>query len=236
MKITLATKITIARIFLIIPTVILFILGMTLGVKQADKTLYIVFMALSSVLYTILCATDMLDGHIARKTGTVTDLGKFLDPIADKVVMVIMLLLVICHGAGLDIFAGNALVITLLGGIILARELIIGAFRCIAAGKGLVLAADVYGKIKTTLLNVALSLLIVAGTHHIVAWIGTILFYAGAVMAIISGVNYIVKNKHVLLDAQPEEVEETIDEETVAIDETPATVEDNSEAVEVVED
>jgi CDP-diacylglycerol--glycerol-3-phosphate 3-phosphatidyltransferase len=213
MTITLATKITIARIFLIIPTVILYVLGM---VFHTDFTLYVIFMAISSVLYATLCATDMLDGHIARKTGTVTDLGKFLDPIADKVVMVIMLLLVICHGAGLGIFPYNALVITLLGGIILARELIIGAFRCIAAGKGLVLAADVYGKIKTTLLNVALSLLIVAGTHEIVAWIGTIFFYAGSIMAVVSGVNYIVKNKHVLLDKQPEEVEETVEEaETV---------------------
>ena len=202
MKITLATKITIARILLIIPTVILFVLGM---VFSTDYTLYVVFMALSSVLYATLCATDMLDGHIARKTGTVTDLGKFLDPIADKVVMVIMLLLVICHGAGLGIFPYNSLVITLLGGIIIARELIIGAFRCIAAGKGLVLAADVYGKIKTTLLNVSLSLLIVAGTHVVVAWIGSVFFYAGAIMAVISGVNYIVKNKHVLLDKQPEE-------------------------------
>jgi CDP-diacylglycerol--glycerol-3-phosphate 3-phosphatidyltransferase len=216
MTITLATKITIARIFLIIPTVILYVLGM---VFHTDFTLYVIFMAISSVLYATLCATDMLDGHIARKTGTVTDLGKFLDPIADKVVMVIMLLLVICHGAGLGIFPYNALVITLLGGIILARELIIGAFRCIAAGKGLVLAADVYGKIKTTLLNVALSLLIVAGTHEIVAWIGTVFFYAGSIMAVVSGVTYIVKNKHVLLDKQPEEVEETVEEAETVVEE-----------------
>ncbi|MBR7162893.1 MAG: CDP-diacylglycerol--glycerol-3-phosphate 3-phosphatidyltransferase [Clostridia bacterium] len=223
MKITLATKITIARIFLIIPTVILFVLGM---VFSTDYTLYVVFMALSSVLYATLCATDMLDGHIARKTGTVTDLGKFLDPIADKVVMVIMLLLVICHGAGLGIFSYNSLVITLLGGIIIARELIIGAFRCIAAGKGLVLAADVYGKIKTTLLNVSLSLLIVAGTHVVVAWIGSVFFYAGAIMAVISGVNYIVKNKHVLLDKQPEdapsEQAEVEAEDVVAVNEESA--------------
>ncbi len=216
MTITLATKITIARIFLIIPTVILYVLGM---VFYNDFTLYVIFMAISSVLYATLCATDMLDGHIARKTGTVTDLGKFLDPIADKVVMVIMLLLVICHGAGLAIFPYNALVITLLGGIILARELIIGAFRCIAAGKGLVLAADVYGKIKTTLLNVALSLLIVAGTQVIVAWIGTVFFYAGSIMAVVSGVNYIVKNKHVLLDKQPEEVVETVEEAEAVVEE-----------------
>lgn len=222
MTITLATKITIARIFLIIPTVILFVLGM---VFVKDFTLYAVFMALSSVLYAILCATDVVDGHIARKTGTVTDLGKFLDPIADKVVMVVMLLLVICHGAGLEIFPFNTLVITLLGGIILARELIIGAFRCIAAGKGLVLAADVYGKIKTTLLNVAVALLIVAGTHPIVAWIGSIIFYAGSIMAVVSGVNYVVKNKHVLLDKQPEAVAEAVVE----------AVEENIEATETVE-
>lgn len=222
MKITLATKITIARIFLIIPTVVLYVLGM---VYHADLTLYTVFMAISSGLYITLCATDMLDGHIARKTGTVTDLGKFLDPIADKVVMVIMLLLVICHGRGLEIYPYNTLVITLIGGLILARELIIGAFRCIAAGKGLVLAADVFGKIKTTLLNVALMLLIVAGTNEIVAWIGTMLYYAGGFMAVLSGVNYVVKNKHVLQDKAPETTEEVVDDvEATLEDETLSTL------------
>ena len=72
MKLTLATKITIARIFLIIPTVILFVLGM---VYQADSTLYAVFMALSSFLFVFLCVTDILDGHIARKKNIVTDFG-----------------------------------------------------------------------------------------------------------------------------------------------------------------
>ena len=175
MKLTLATKITIARIFLIIPTVILFVLGM---VYQADSTLYAVFMALSSFLFVFLCVTDILDGHIARKTGTVTDLGKFLDPIADKVVVVVMLLLVICHGVGLAIFPYNSLVVALLGGIVLSRELIIGAFRCIAAGKGLVLAADIYGKVKTVLLDIGIAILILGGTHDLVAWIGTVVFYA----------------------------------------------------------
>ena len=223
MKITLATKITIARIFLIIPTVILFVLGM---VFEGDSLLYPLFMALSSVLFVVLCATDVLDGHIARKTGTVTDLGKFLDPIADKVVVVIMLLLVICHGSGngrsLDIFAGNDLVITLIGGIVIARELIIGAFRCIAAGKGLVLAADVYGKVKTVFLDIAITILMVAGTHLIVAWIGSIFFYAGGIMAVVSGVNYVVKNKHVLLDKQTEVKEEVVVEK--------AEVEETTEA------
>ncbi|MBO5777924.1 MAG: CDP-diacylglycerol--glycerol-3-phosphate 3-phosphatidyltransferase [Clostridia bacterium] len=221
MKLTLATKITIARIFLIIPTVILFVLGM---VYQADSTLYAVFMALSSFLFVFLCVTDILDGHIARKTGTVTDLGKFLDPIADKVVVVVMLLLVICHGVGLAIFPYNSLVIALLGGIVLSRELIIGAFRCIAAGKGLVLAADIYGKVKTVLLDIGIAILILGGTHDIVAWIGTVVFYAGSIMAVVSGINYVVKNKHVLLDKEPEaemaeEIQAAEAEEVIAVEE-----------------
>ncbi|MBO7222291.1 MAG: CDP-diacylglycerol--glycerol-3-phosphate 3-phosphatidyltransferase [Clostridia bacterium] len=218
MKLTLATKITIARIFLIIPTVILFVLGM---VYQADSTLYAVFMALSSFLFVFLCVTDILDGHIARKTGTVTDLGKFLDPIADKVVVVVMLLLVICHGVGLAIFPYNSWVIALLGGIVLSRELIIGAFRCIAAGKGLVLAADIYGKVKTVLLDIGIAILILGGTHDIVAWIGSVVFYAGSIMAVVSGINYVVKNKHVLLDKEPETeaVQEVEAEEVTAVEE-----------------
>ena len=212
MKLTLATKITIARIFLIVPTVILFVLGM---VYQADSTLYAVFMALSSLLFVVLCVTDILDGHIARKTGTVTDLGKFLDPIADKVVVVVMLLLVICHGAGLAIFQYNSLVIAILGGIVLSRELIIGAFRCIAAGKGLVLAADIYGKVKTVLLDIGIAILILGGTHDIVAWIGTVVFYAGSIMAVVSGINYVVKNKHVLLDEEPKA---DVAEEAIAVE------------------
>lgn len=221
MKLTLATKITIARIFLIIPTVILFVLGM---VYQADSTLYAVFMALSSFLFVFLCVTDILDGHIARKTGTVTDLGKFLDPIADKVVVVVMLLLVICHGVGLAIFPYNSLVIALLGGIVLSRELIIGAFRCIAAGKGLVLAADIYGKVKTVLLDIGIAILILGGTHDIVAWIGTVVFYAGSIMAVVSGINYVVKNKHVLLDKAPE-VEEAEEIQAVEAEEVTAVEE-----------
>ena len=217
MKLTLATKITIARIFLIIPTVILFVLGM---VYQADSTLYAVFMALSSFLFVFLCVTDILDGHIARKTGTVTDLGKFLDPIADKVVVVVMLLLVICHGVGLAIFPYNSLVIALLGGIFLSIELIIGAFPCIAAGKGLVLAADIYGKVKTVLLDIGIAILILGGTHDIVAWIGTVVFYAGSIMAVVSGINYVVKNKHVLLDKEPEtEAVQEVEAEEVTADE-----------------
>ena len=210
MKITLATKITIARIFLIIPTVIVYVLGM---VFSANYAAYVALMTVACFLFIVLCATDFVDGHIARKTGTVSDLGKFLDPIADKVVVVIMLFLVIAHRAGLDVFPYNTLVISLCGGLILSRELIVGAFRSIAAKKGLVLAADIYGKVKTVLLDISLAFLIMAGVHEVIGWMGTIVYYVGAVMTVVSGLNYILKNKSVLVDEpKKEEVEEATEE------------------------
>ena len=210
MKITLATKITIARIFLIIPTVIVYVLGM---VFSANYAAYVALMTVACFLFIVLCATDFVDGHIARKTGTVSDLGKFLDPIADKVVVVIMLFLVIAHRAGLEVFPYNTLVISLCGGLILSRELIVGAFRSIAAKKGLVLAADIYGKVKTVLLDISLAFLIMAGVHEVIGWMGTIVYYVGAVMTVVSGLNYILKNKSVLVDEpKKEEVEEAPEE------------------------
>ena len=212
MKITLATKITIARIFLIIPTVITFILAQML---DAGKTAYIALVVLSAALFAICCATDFVDGHIARKTNTVSMLGKLLDPLADKVVIVIMLFLLIYFKDGLDsAFAYNTLVIAVFSGVILSRELMIGVFRSIAASRGLVLAADIFGKIKTVCLDVGVTIMMLAGLHVSLAWIGTIVFYVGAILAVYSGINYVVKNKHVLKqdDEQAEEKSENAKE------------------------
>lgn len=212
MKITLATKITIARIFLIIPTVITFILAQML---DAGKTAYIALVVLSAALFAICCATDFVDGHIARKTNTVSMLGKLLDPLADKVVIVIMLFLLVYFKDGLDsAFAYNTLVIAVFSGVILSRELMIGVFRSIAASRGLVLAADIFGKIKTVCLDVGVTIMMLAGLHVSLAWIGTIVFYVGAILAVYSGINYVVKNKHVLKqdDEQSEEKSENAKE------------------------
>ncbi len=202
MKITLATKITIARILLIVPTVIIYVVGVF---YQSNYAIYEALMITSCVLFGILCCTDFIDGAVARKTNTVSDLGKFLDPLADKVVVVIMLFLIVFHGAGLEIFTGNTLVITLLSGLILSRELMISVFRSIAAKKGAVLAADIFGKIKTWLLDVGVGFLIIAGVNEVVAWLGTIIFYLGGIMTIFSGMNYIIKNRKVFSEEETEE-------------------------------
>ena len=190
---TLATKITLARIFLIIPTVVLYIVGML------EETVYLPLLIVSCVLFAILCSTDFVDGHIARKTNTVSALGKFLDPLADKIVIVVMLFLIV-YFRDFDLFHYDGLVIALLGGLILTRELTVSVFRAVAASKGLVLAADIYGKVKTVLLDVGVAFLILAGVNEVIMWIGEIVFYLGAALTVFSGVRYLVKNKHVLAD------------------------------------
>ena len=190
---TLATKITLARIFLIIPTVVLYIVGML------EETVYLPLLIVSCVFFAILCSTDFVDGHIARKTNTVSALGKFLDPLADKIVIVVMLFLIV-YFRDFELFPYDGLVIALLGGLILTRELTVSVFRAVAASKGLVLAADIYGKVKTVLLDVGVAFLILAGVNEVIMWIGEIVFYLGAVLTVFSGVRYLVKNKHVLAD------------------------------------
>ena len=190
---TLATKITLARIFLIIPTVVFYIVGMI------EESVYLPLLIVSCVLFAILCSTDFVDGHIARKTHTVSALGKFLDPLADKIVIVVMLFLIV-YFRDFELFPYDGLVIALLGGLILTRELTVSVFRAVAASKGLVLAADIYGKVKTVLLDVGVAFLILAGVNEVIMWIGEIVFYLGAVLTVFSGVRYLVKNKHVLAD------------------------------------
>lgn len=190
---TLATKITLARIFLIIPTVVLYIVGML------EETVYLPLLIVSCVLFAVLCSTDFVDGHIARKTNTVSALGKFLDPLADKIVIVVMLFLIV-YFHRFELFPYDGLVIALLGGLILTRELTVSVFRAVAASKGLVLAADIYGKIKTVLLDIGTAFLILASVNTVIMWIGEIVFYLGAVLTVFSGVRYLVKNKHVLAD------------------------------------
>ena len=111
-----------------------------------------------------------------------------------------MLFLIVLYQDGLTlngVYMYNGLIIALLSGLILSRELLISVFRSIAARKNLVLAADIFGKIKTVLLDVSVTSLMLAGLHPVIGWIGTVLFYIGSLFAVYSGIRYIYKNKHV---------------------------------------
>ena len=152
---------------------------------------------ISSIIFLIATLTDFLDGYIARKYNLVTNLGKFLDPIADKVLVSTALIIMLIRPNVLPWY-GSILV-----SVILMRELIISGFRMVAASRGMVLAADMIGKVKTVFQDVAILVLIGFASffptlYSVTNIIGLILLFIATGLTIISGVYYIVKNIEVL--------------------------------------
>ena len=165
--------------------------------------------AIAAAIFAIAACTDFIDGHIARSRGLVTNLGKFLDPIADKVLVstAMMLLLAMKETLlrgwkyGEELYIALAVCIC----VIMARELIISAFRQIAATTGLVLAADKLGKYKTTFQDVSIVVLLVSASvfgkiGEVLCIVGLVLFAIATVLTVWSGISYVVKNKQVLKD------------------------------------
>ena len=193
----LPNKITLTRIFMIPVFVLLFYLDVMNGWN----------FLVAAVVFVLAASTDALDGHIARSRGLVTNLGKFLDPIADKVLVSTALILLLTRGGVFEIsfFSGWGLIVVgICVAVILARELIVSGFRMIAAGRGIVLAADKLGKLKTVFQDDSIAL-ILAGMAFIgyeagvvIAAVGIFCFYICTVLTVVSGVNYVVRNKQVL--------------------------------------
>lgn len=156
---------------------------------------------ISGVIFMLAAFTDFLDGHIARKYNLVTDLGKFLDPIADKVLVatayIVMLVPVGEHVAILPWYCAIGVA------IILARELIVSGFRMIAASKSVVLAAEKSGKIKTTFQDVSAVVLLFGASimpeeYSVLNIIGLALFGVAILLTIISGAECLIKNRKVI--------------------------------------
>ena len=160
-------------------------------------------------LFAIACVTDLFDGAIARKHNLVTNLGKFLDPIADKVLVMTGFVLFLTVPV---IFTENlsdwAIIVAGCGvAVIFARELIVSGFRMVAASTGEVIAADKIGKVKTFLQDVCVGFLLFGeglaeftdGVFTVaVNLIGIALFIISVGLTVISGINYLAKNINVL--------------------------------------
>lgn len=146
-------------------------------------------------LFLIASLTDYLDGYIARQCNLVTDFGKFMDPIADKLlVMSAMVILVAQNRMPAWICI-----------VMLAREFIISGFRLVAAGKGTVIAAGMTGKIKTVTQMVAIVMLFIfsnatGGGSGFFYFISNVVLYASAILSIISCVEYVWNNRAVIAD------------------------------------
>lgn len=141
-------------------------------------------------IFIVASVTDFLDGKIARKYHLVTNFGKFMDPLADKLLVSSAL---ICLVALNKIPAWIVIVI-------IAREFIISGFRLVAADNGVVIAASYWGKFKTAFQMVTVIVLILNIPGDVFAVIGTVLIYISLVLTVISLIDYIAKNKDVLKD------------------------------------
>lgn len=196
----LPNKISLTRICMIPVFMLVFFLD---GVLPFNYTI-------AAIVFALAACTDFIDGYIARSRGLVTNLGKFLDPIADKVlVATAMIVLLTMQDTLFALFGRVQTVVYIVTAVficvILARELIISAFRQIAAVNGVVMAADKLGKYKTTFQDVAIFVLIFAvnlplSVAKIFAYIGFGLFAVATVLTVWSGISYVIKNKQVLQD------------------------------------
>jgi CDP-diacylglycerol---glycerol-3-phosphate 3-phosphatidyltransferase len=172
-SLNLPNLITLARILLIPVFVILF------STPTPDRSLN------AAIIFVIAAVSDLLDGYIARRTGQVTTLGKLLDPIADKLLVLSALILLV------NVDRVSALVAIL----VIAREVAVTGIRAIAAGEGMIIAAETTGKYKMALQVVAITLLILEGTSlaelgnlHLA---GMATLYLSLVLGYVSGGQYV---------------------------------------------
>lgn len=205
-------KITLSRL-LLIPLIVFFYLASFIPYARL----------VAAILFVIAALTDFVDGRIARKTNQVTDLGKFFDAIADKVLTMTGFLLIIAvpiTGTAPVVWPSWLGVVCVV--VMLAREFIISALRQLAASKGKVLAADMSGKIKATLQFVSivlymfyaffltdiapnLSTSVVETATGIIGLILMIVLALATVLTVYSGVHYLIQNRFVFKDEKKSE-------------------------------
>lgn len=184
----LPNRITIFRICLI-PVIIVISL-----ISFLKNRLIFNFLNLQNLLILIIfligAFSDFLDGRIARRRNLITNFGKFADPLADKMLVLTVLVLMVSEH-----YLEPWVLI-----VILAREMTVTGFRVVAASQNIVIAANFLGKVKTNFqFALVIMLLVFGGTT--VLWLSVILkilIYATAFITIVSGAEYIIKNKHVL--------------------------------------
>ena len=142
------------------------------------------------VLFIVASLTDMLDGKIARKYNLVTNFGKFMDPLADK--------LLVC--SAMICLVDLKLIPVWVVLIIIAREFIISGFRLVASDNGIVIAASYWGKFKTTFQMIMIILLILDLNYPFSGVVNMVVIYIALILTVVSLIDYIVKNYKIFIE------------------------------------
>ncbi len=161
---------------------------------------------LGAVVFVIATVTDMLDGMLARKNNLVTTFGKFVDPLADKLLN-ISALVIITYIVSKTQAQWYAIFVTIAAVVITSREIIITSLRALAANEGVVIAADKLGKVKTVIQDIAIVAMLadqfflnknISFAGEIVHWTAAIMLATALLLTIISGINYFTSNKEIM--------------------------------------
>ena len=188
----LPNKLTVFRVILIIPFVLLLLGGYAqwgwLSVILRGAIKYTDYIAL--VIFIIASLTDLLDGKIARKYNLVTNFGKFMDPLADKLLVCAAMICLI------EMERIPSWVVI----IIISREFIISGFRLVASDNHVVIAASYWGKFKTTFQMIMVCLML--ANISVLNLVTQIVMWIALILTVVSLVDYVVKNKNVLLDGK----------------------------------
>lgn len=179
---TTATKITFLRLILI-PIMVVFLIIPKSGILIMNFDLY---EFIAAIIFVIASFTDFLDGYIARKYNQITNFGKFLDPIADKILVLAAMTYLISTGR----IAFWAVL------IIIFREFLVTGIRLLAVEKGEVIAASNYGKLKTIATMIALIIMMFNNLYLPIILVDTI-WYIAVFLTIFSGLDYLFKNLNI---------------------------------------
>ena len=172
----LPNKLTIFRVILVIPFVALMLNGYDLW---------------AVAVFIIASLTDLLDGKIARKYNLITDFGKFMDPLADK--------LLVCAAMICLVEMGRLPAWMVI--VIISREFIISGFRLVASDNGVVIAASYWGKFKTTF-QMLMIIVLILNLGGVFDMIGLVLTWIALILTVVSLIDYLVKNKQVILEGE----------------------------------
>lgn len=194
MKMNLPNKLTILRVFMI-PFFVIFMLlsvsGMDVEEASVSVSSFTAYRITAVAIFCIASFTDFLDGYIARKQGLVTDFGKFMDPLADKLLVCSALILLTAEGS-----LPSWVVI-----IIIAREFIISGFRLVASDNGIVIAASWWGKFKTVSQMIMCIVLMLPGVPKLIGPVVTgVIISAAVILTVVSLIDYMAKNIKVITD------------------------------------
>lgn len=189
----LPNKITLFR-FLLIPIIVIVDL-----IGPLKEEVYFGYLTLNNIImlgiFLLGAFSDFLDGHIARKRNLVTSFGKFMDPLADKMLVFTTLILLLNQD---NVLTGWVII------VMLAREFMVSGLRMLAAEKGQVIAAGMLGKIKTNIQFLLIVLLLALGMldNSVTNIIISVVMYLAVIFTLWSGIDYLIKGKDVIFESK----------------------------------